>query len=144
MTTPEDFKPKKKKLKKWQVTVIVIFVLTVIGALFGEDSGTTTPDPATSAEPELVASFSGEVTRWEPLNPASGRAIFTIFNTSEVAGTPKSCTVRVQDDSGTYKGYDFISGFDQIEPGDKFMGNVVLTVTKEGSYFVTSGSVTCD
>jgi hypothetical protein len=52
--------------------------------------------------------------------------------------------VRVSDASSTYKGYDFISGFGEIKPGAKFMGNVVLTVTKEGAFFVTTGSVDCD
>ena len=52
--------------------------------------------------------------------------------------------MRVSDASSTYKGYDFISGFGDIKPGAKFMGNVVLTVTKEGAFFVTTGSVDCD
>ena len=145
MTAPENPKPNRKPLKKWQIVLIVIFALFVIGSFTGGGSSTSpTPAPEVSAEPEIVTTFSGEVTRWEPLNPASGRVVFTIRNIGEIAGTPKSCKVKVQDDSGTYKGYDFISGFSEIEPGAKFMGNVVLTVTKEGAYFVTKGSVTCD
>ena len=145
MTTPENSKPKRKPLKKWQILAIAILVLFVIGSFTGgSDSTTSTPTPEVSTEPEVITIFSGELTRWEPLNPASGRAVFTIRNIGEVAGTPKSCTVRVQDDSGTYKGYDFISGFNEIKPGAKFMGNVVLTVTKEGASFVTQGSVSCE
>ena len=145
MTTPENSKPKRKPLKKWQIVLIAVLVLLVIGSFTGGgDSTTSTPTPEVSAEPEIVTTFSGELTRWEPINPASGRAVFTIRNIVEVAGTPKSCKVKVQDNSGTYKGYDFISGFNEIKPGAKFMGNVVLTVTKEGAAFVTQGSVTCD
>ena len=71
--------------------------------------------------------------------------MFTIRNTGEVSFIPESCTVSVQDDSYTYKGYDYISGFTEtIKPGGKFMGNVVLTVTKEGAFFVTNGEVECD
>lgn len=143
MTTPDEPKP-KIKLKKWQIVVLVLVALTIIGALSDGSSTSPTPTPQVSASPETTASFTGEVTRWEPINPASGRAVFTIYNTGTGAGTPKSCTVRVQDASGTYKGYDFISGFSEIKPGAKFMGNVVLTVTKEGSYFVTNGSVDCE
>jgi hypothetical protein len=147
MTVNESSSPKKKKFKKWQIIVIGLLVLSVIGAIFGEDSSTTTPAPTpeVSAEPELAFTYSAEVTRWEPLNPASGRAVFTIRNTGEVSFIPESCTVSVQDDSYTYKGYDYISGFTEtIKPGGKFMGNVVLTVTKEGAFFVTNGEVECD
>ncbi|MFM1797255.1 MAG: hypothetical protein RL733_1036, partial [Actinomycetota bacterium] len=58
---------------------------------------------------------------------------------------PETCTVRVQDDSRNYNGYDFVSGFSEtIKPGGKFMANVILTVTNEGAFFVTSGSVDCE
>jgi hypothetical protein len=144
MSTPEDSVPKKKKFKRWQIVVLTILVLSVIGVLFGEDTSTTDPVPEVSAEPAVALSYSAEVTRWEPINPASGRAVFTIRNTGEASFIPESCTVRVSDASSTYKGYDFISGFGEIKPGAKFMGNVVLTVTKEGAFFVTTGSVDCD
>jgi len=90
-------------------------------------------------------SYDTEITRWEPFNPASGRAVFTIFNTGEVSFIPESCTVSVRDDSYTYKGFDIISGFTEtIKPGAKFMGNVILTVTNKGAFFVTKGEVKCD
>jgi hypothetical protein len=144
MSTPEDSSPKKKKLKRWQIVFLTILVLSVIGVLFGEDTSTTDPVPVVTEEPAVALSYSAEVTRWEPINPASGRAVFTIRNTGEASFIPESCTVRVSDASSTYKGYDFISGFGEIKPGAKFMGNVVLTVTKEGAFFVTTGSVDCD
>jgi hypothetical protein len=144
MTESDSTAPKKKKLKLWQILLISIFALTILGMLFGEDTEQSNPSPDESSAPKVMASFSGEVTNWEPLNPASGRATFTILNTGTVAGSPESCTVRVQDDSGTYKGFDYISGFDTIAPGENLSGNVVLTVTKEGSSFVTQGSITCD
>ena len=149
MSTSENLPPKKKKVKKWQWAVIIFFVFPTIVALFVGGSSTTTPEPSptpeVSAEPELAFTYSAEVTRWEPLNPASGRAVFTIRNTGEVSFIPESCTVRVQDDSYTYKGYDYVSEFTEtIKPGGKFMGNVVLTVTKEGAFFVTKGEVECE
>ena len=113
--------------------------------MFGEDTSKTTPEPEKSNEPEVSFTYSAEITRWEPLNPASGRATFTIYNTGEVSFIPDTCKVKVQDGSGSYKGYDFVSGFTKsIKPGGKFMGNVVLTVTKEGAFFVTNGSVDCE
>jgi hypothetical protein len=148
MSTSENLPPKKKKLKKWQWAVLIFLVFPTIVALFVGGSSTTTPEPTLTPEvleePEIPLNYSAEITRWEPLNPASGRAVFTIRNTGEASFIPESCTVRVQDDSYTYKGYDFVSGFSEIKPGAKFMGNVVLTVTKEGAYFITEGSVDCE
>ena len=145
MSSDENPLPKKKKFKKWKIFGISIVVLIIIGALFGEDTTTSSPSSKPSPEPTLDFSYSAEVTRWEPINPASGRAVFTIRNTGEVSFIPDTCTVRVQDDSLTYKGFDFVSGFTEtIKPGAKFMANVVLTVTKEGAFFVTNGSVDCE
>jgi hypothetical protein len=134
----------KKRFKIWKIALLSFVALTILVAIFDDSATTITPEPTPSPTEEVLLKYSGELTRWEPINPASGRAVFTIRNTGDVSFIPQSCTVRVQDDSGTYKGYDYISGFGEIKPGAKFMGNVVLTVTKEGSLFVTRGSVDCE
>ena len=149
MSNSENLPPKKKKLKKWQWAILIFFVFPIVVALFVGGSSTTTPEPSptpeVSAEPELAFTYSAEVTRWEPLNPASGRAVFTIRNTGEVSFVPESCTVSVRDASYTYKGFDIVSGFTEtIKPGAKFMGNLVITVTKEGAFFVDQGEVECE
>ena len=143
------YRLRKKKLQQWQWAVLIFFVFPIIVALFVGGSSTTTPEPSptpeVSAEPELAFTYSAEVTRWEPLNPASGRAVFTIRNTGEVSFVPESCTVSVRDASYTYKGFDIVSGFTEtIKPGAKFMGNLVITVTKEGAFFVDEGEVECE
>ena len=144
MSLPNDSSP-KKKLKKWQIALVVFFVFPIVVALFVGSSSTSTPTPTTAPSKELekVAQFSAELTRWETLNPASGRAVFTIRNTGDIAGTPGSCYVEVKDESGTYKGFDWIILENNIEPGAKFMGNVILKVTKEGAAFITKGNVNC-
>lgn len=146
MTQDENSTPKKKS-KKWPYILGAILALSVIGSFLGEDSSTPTPTETTSpeatVEPEKVAQFTSEITRWEPINPASGRAVFTIRNVGEVAGAPGSCYIRVQDTSNTYKGSDYILVENVIEPGAKFMGNVVLTVTNEGALFVDKGKIDC-
>jgi len=146
MSLPNNSSP-KKKLKKWQIALVVFFVFPIVVALFVGSSSTTTPlpnpSPTPSKEPEKVAQFSAELTRWETLNPASGRAVFTIRNTSDIAGTPGSCYVEVKDESGTYKGFDWIILENNIEPGAKFMGNVILKVTKEGAAFISKGNINC-
>lgn len=147
----------KKKLKKWHIAVLVFVVLPLILMVIGIVSPTPSnkpeakPTATASAKPKVtptkepvkVAQFSAELTRWEPLNPVSGRAVFTIRNISDVAGAPGTCTVKVEDLSHTYVGYDWITLDNTIQPGAKFMGNVILKVTKEGAAFVTQGSVTC-
>ena len=145
----------KKKLKKWHIAVLVFVVfpliLMVIGMVSptpsdspaGKPTATASAKPTPSKEPAKVAQFSAELTRWETLNPASGRAVFTIRNVGEVAGSPGSCYVEVKDVSGTYKGFDWILLENTIEPGTKFMGNVVLKVTKEGAAFITNGNINC-
>jgi hypothetical protein len=146
MSNAENLPPKKKKLKKWQWALLIFIVIPlVVTLIFGNSTSTTSEqEPQIPAEPEVDLRYSAEISRWEPLNPASGRAFFTITNTGEASFVPESCTVRVEDDSLTYKGFDFISGFSEIKPGGRFVGNVVLTVTKEGAYFVTTGSVDCE
>jgi hypothetical protein len=131
MSTSENLPPKKKKLKKWQIALIVFFVFPIIVALFVGGSSTTTPDPTptpeVSEEPEIPLNYSAEITRWEPLNPASGTAVFTIRNTGEASFIPTSCSVRVQDESNTYKGSDYVYGsFNEIKPGAKFMGKIIF------------------
>lgn len=159
MSTSEDAAP-KKKLKEWQIVAITVVALFAVGAIFGGSSSTSTQTPAAkrtptptrmqtpkqipTPTPEVSLSYSGEITRWEPINPASGRAVFTIRNTGETSFIPQSCTVSVKDESSNYSGYDIVSGFGEIKPDAKFMGNVILTVTNKGSSFVTKGAVECD
>jgi hypothetical protein len=141
----ESAKSAKRKRPKWWVIVLLVFGgFTLLAAIINSaPTTTTTPTPEVSAEPVAKAEFTGEITRWEPINPASGRAVFTIRNISEIAGAPGSCYIRVQDESNTYKGSDYVLLENEIAPGAKFMGNVILTVTKEGAYFVEQGRVNC-
>ena len=53
MSTSDPLPPQKKKIKKWQIGVITIFLLILIGALFGEDTSTTNPVPEVSEEPAV-------------------------------------------------------------------------------------------
>ena len=52
MTTPENSKPKRKPLKKWQIVLIAVLVLLVIGSLSGGgDKTTTSNSPSGVSEP---------------------------------------------------------------------------------------------
>jgi len=48
MSTPENAKP-KPKLKRWQIFLLVILVLFVIGSLSGNKSSTTSSSTSTTA-----------------------------------------------------------------------------------------------
>jgi cytoskeletal protein RodZ len=43
MTSPENTKPKRKPLKKWQITLLVIFALFILASLTGGNTSTNTP-----------------------------------------------------------------------------------------------------
>ncbi len=141
----ENNKSSKRKRPKWWVIVLIVFGgFTLLAAIINSAPTTiTAPTPEVSAEPVAKAEFTSEITRWEPINPASGRAVFTIRNISAIAGAPGSCYIKVQDASDTYKGSDYILLENEIAPGAKFMGNVILTVTKEGAFFVDKGRINC-
>jgi len=51
MTTPDNSKPKRKPLKIWQIVLIAIFVLFVIGSLSGGDKTTTSSSSPGVSEP---------------------------------------------------------------------------------------------
>jgi hypothetical protein len=88
------------------------------------------------------ASFSISITGWQTVNPASGYAIFTIKNISEVAGEPL-CRITVEDESGTYKGTGWIIGVGEIEPGARYQSKKLLTIKKQGASYVSKSSGYC-
>ncbi len=51
MTTPENAKP-KRKLKRWQITLLVILVLYVIGSVGGNKSSTNSSSTTTASAPK--------------------------------------------------------------------------------------------
>ena len=54
MTTTENSKPKRKPLKKWQIVLIAVLVLLVIGSLSGGgDKTTTSNSPSGVSEPAV-------------------------------------------------------------------------------------------
>jgi len=157
MSNSENLPPKRRKLKMWQWAVLIFVVFPIILAIFvgGSSSTTSEPTPTSEVTEEEVTEeevteeaqpqpiFSSEITRWEPLNPASGRAVFTIRNTGEVTGSPGSCYIKVQDESGQYKGESFVIIENEIKPGAKWMDKAIIKVTNEGAFFATVGSIKC-
>ena len=139
MTPEEKEVYLRKQARNRKVTIAIVllaFAFLVIAGFSGssEDTGTTTPS--------TNASFSGEIISSKVINLATVNVVFKISNTGTDPGTP-NCMVRVQDASGTYRGYDSPIFDYPIEPNSSITGNINLTVTKEGALFVTEGEVTC-
>ncbi len=55
MTTPENASSKRKPLKKWQVGLIVVFVLFIIGSLSGGDPKTTQSSSSPSSSESSIS-----------------------------------------------------------------------------------------
>jgi hypothetical protein len=81
MTTPENSKPKRKPLKKWQIAAIVVFVLFIIGSLSGGDSGTTqsnsSPGVAEPAVPQVDLFTKRACRKWYEAVSEGGKGIQT-------------------------------------------------------------------
>jgi hypothetical protein len=81
MTTPENSKPKRKPLKKWQIVTIVVFVLFVIGSLSGGDSKTTqsnsSPGVSEPSSPQVDLFTKRACRKWYEAVSEGGKGIQT-------------------------------------------------------------------
>lgn len=153
-----------KRKENLQVALIITGVFFVIGA-FGSllsaavtqlpESETSvssnktevkkpenTPVKETKPVDEKVAKFDGKITGYDVVNPATLRFSATVKNNGDGSGK-FSCFVNASDSSGTYKGYDLFSSEDAVKPGKQKPFSGILTITNEGSYYVTDISIDC-
>ena len=133
---------------------IVIVAISVPLAIFGLgiayrlfSVGTTSSDSVVSGNASGAssnisggASFNGQVVSIRVINPATVSVDFDVSNSGSGSGN-FSCTVKVADSSGNYRGFDYFS--DNLDPGEtqSFTGN--LTVTNEGAAYADISSITC-
>jgi hypothetical protein len=68
------------------------------------------------------------------INPASISVAFQVKNDGTQPIKP-SCKIKMQDASGTYKGYDFVDFLEDIAPNQSKEAVIQLTITKEGAAF---------
>ena len=78
-----------------------------------------------------------------PINPADLRVYIHVVNTSNVSGTP-SCFVYAQDPDDNYQGFNTVQHDSALKPGGEWNFADDLTITKQGSQYVTQVSVKCD
>jgi hypothetical protein len=81
MTTPENSKPKRKPLKKWQRVAIVVFVLFAIGSLSSGNSKTTqsssSPGVSAPSVPQVDLFTKRACRKWYEAISEGGKGIQT-------------------------------------------------------------------
>lgn len=139
--SPEEkdlFLKKQAKIRKISVVIILIAAFFFLISIFSGSGSDVDSSNATKTN----ASFTGKIISSKVINPATVNVSFEITNNGTDPDVP-NCKVSVQDSSGTYRGYDFPIFNYPLEPKSSISGNINLTVTKEGAFFVTQGEVTC-
>jgi hypothetical protein len=129
-------------LKTWQKLLIVIILLSFVSAPFN-GSETSEPSAGSSSSSESVKRFYPvSYVRSAAVNPATLSVVFKVTNNGTQPVKP-SCTIRMQDSSGTYKGYDIFDIIDPIEGSQTKQVIVQLTITNEGAEFADQFSGEC-
>lgn len=131
--------------KKITIIIAVIVFIAVVWVFSAINNASNTMNSSAEQEAPAVEApkptYKAKVLGYNPVDPATLRVSVEVKNTSKVEGKP-DCTINASNASGTYKGFD-VFGVDPIAPGkvDYFNGN--LTITNEGSGFVTDVTVDC-
>jgi len=129
-------------LKKWQKVVVVVLLLSLISAPFnGGNSSDSSSDDSSSTQ-SVERSYPVSYVRSAVVNPATLSVVFKVTNDGTEPVKP-SCTIRMQDSSGTYKGYDIFEIIDPIEGSQTKQVIVQLTITNEGAEYADQFSGEC-
>lgn len=127
-------------LKTWQKAVTVILLLSLVSAPFNGGSSDSGSDSSSGSV--QARSFPVEYLSHADINPATVSVRFGIKNDSGSPITP-SCKIKMQDASGTYKGWDVFDITDPIASGQTKQVVVQLTITNEGAAYVDQFSGDC-
>jgi hypothetical protein len=132
---------KFRELKAWQKVVVIFFVYVLIASVTGIGESDDSTKSTTEKAP-IERSYPVEYVRHAVINPATISVAFNVTNDGTQPIKPK-CTIRMQDSSGTYKGFDFFDITDAIAANQTKQVVVQLTITNEGAEFVDSFSGEC-
>jgi hypothetical protein len=123
-------------LKIWQKALVILlaYVLFASATGFGSSDDSSENDSKKSSATS-TRSYPVEYLSHADINPATVSVRFGIKNDGTQPMTP-SCKIKMQDASGTYKGYDFFDITDSIAPGQTKQIVVQLTITNEGAAYV--------
>jgi hypothetical protein len=129
--------------KKRFIIPLGFLVLSMIGGIF--DSGDSSSTDSSTSASSQTRSYPVKYVRHAVINPATLTVVWSITNDGTQPVKPK-CTIRMQDTSGTYKGFDIFEITNPIEPSQTKEAIGQLTITNEGADYVTefSGECTAD
>lgn len=128
-------------LKKWQKAVVVILLLSLVSAPFN-GGGSSDSSSNSSSGSVQERSYPVSYVRHAVINPATMTVVWNVTNDGSEPVTP-TCTIRMQDSSGTYKGYDIFELKDALKAGQTRQVIGQLTITKEGADFADQFSGEC-
>ena len=138
-----------RQLKTWIQVLIILLLLSAIGALSGSsgtNSGQNAKDSSSinssSTLQPVQRSYPVEYVRSAVINPASLTVVFNVKNDGTQPVKP-SCKIRMQDSSGEYSGFDVFELTDSIGSSQTKQVIVQLTITKEGSAYADQFSGEC-
>jgi hypothetical protein len=129
-------------LKKWQKVVVVILLLSLVSAPFNGGNSSDSSSEDSSSTQSVERSYPVSYVRSAAVNPATLSVVFKVTNDGTEPVKP-SCTIRMQDSSGTYKGYDIFEIIDPIEGSQTKQVIVQLTITNEGAEYADQFSGEC-
>lgn len=140
----------KEIAKPILATFAVLIITMVILAIptdttthtVNSDEPTINSDALTEVQPKKEAKFKGTILRYEVINPATLQFFAKVKNTGNANGK-FDCKVRGTDASGTYRGYDFFQDDAPLKPGKTRTWNGTITITNEGSFYVTEVTISC-
>jgi hypothetical protein len=128
-------------LKKWQKAVVVILLLSLVSAPFN-GGGSSDSSSNSSSGSVQERSYPVSYVRHAVINPATMTVVWNVTNDGSEPVTP-TCTIRMQDSSGTYKGYDIFELKDALKAGQTRQVIGQLTITKEGADYADQFSGEC-
>ena len=129
-------------LKQWQKVAVVILLVSLISAPFNNGSSSNSSSDDSSSTQSVKRSYPVSYVRSAAVNPATLSVVFNVTNDGTKPVKP-SCTIRMQDSSGTYKGYDIFDIIDPIEGSQTKQVIVQLTITNEGAEYADQFSGEC-
>lgn len=150
----EDLAKSKKSTIALIVGLVLFFVLMIVAVASSSDeisneikknnSNNKSQDleRKETEQPEKEAVFTTEVVSYDPVDPATLNVIVKITNSGEAAKVP-SCEIAGSNANGSYKGFDLFELTDPIEPGGSYTFNGNITITNEGSFYVTEVTADC-
>ena len=141
-------KEKFNKVARVVITAVVAVIYVSAVASYSETpqrSDNKTAESESSqqqTEPPEKPTFEIKIAGNTYADPTSRRLTFTIKNTGTVEFTP-ACSVTLENATGTYRGYDYITWNTPLAPGDTKYFEGLIIITNEGAAYATKSNVSC-